>query len=127
MPISTMLVIVRLRSLLLSSMLLASHSCPMISALPRLRLKPCLAVAQNVQLSAQPTCEEMHRVPLGVSGMKTISTQLSGATRTSHLMVPSTDSCTATISGGVTDASASSRARRSLLRLVIAANRAMRC
>ena len=48
---------------------LACHSCPMISAVVRLRLKPCLPVEQNAQSSAHPACEEMHSVPRSSSGM----------------------------------------------------------
>ena len=51
----------------------ASHTWPTISAVLKLRLKPCCAVAQKEQSSAQPTCEEMHSVPRSGSGMNTIS------------------------------------------------------
>ena len=48
---------------------LTTHSWPMISAVNRLRLKPCRAVEQKLQLSAQPTCEDMHSVARSGSGM----------------------------------------------------------
>ena len=63
----------------------------MISPVVRLRLKPCLPVEQNRQLTAQPACVEMHSVPRWVSGMNTVSTALPCPTSSSHLRVPSVD------------------------------------
>ena len=67
----------------------ASHSWPTISAVVRLRLKPCWPVEQNAQSTAQPACAEMHSVPRSVSGMNTVSTALPSPTSSSHLRVPS--------------------------------------
>jgi hypothetical protein len=77
------------------SNLFASHSWPMISAALRLRLKPCLPVEQKAQSSAQPACEDTHRVPRLVSGMNTVSTALALPTSSSHLRVPSAETCRA--------------------------------
>ena len=99
MPMKTTLVILRLRLGSASSALVATHIWEMISQFSRLRLKPCLPVAQKLQSSAQPTCEEMHRVPRSFSGMKTVSTKLCRSTSSSHLMVPSADFCSATMRG----------------------------
>jgi len=44
---------------------------------------------QNVQLSMQPTCEEMHNVPLPDSGIYTVSTALPPRSLKSHLTQPS--------------------------------------
>ena len=64
----------------------------MISAVDKLRLKPCRPVEQNVHSKAQPTCDEIHKVPRSVSGMNTVSTPLPVPTSSSHLRVPSLDS-----------------------------------
>ena len=69
MPMNTMLVMMRLSPTCQPSSRFASHTWPTISAVVRLRLKPCCAVEQNEQSSAQPTCEEMHSVPRSSSGM----------------------------------------------------------
>src|SRR6185437_1761857 len=101
---------------------LASQTCPTISAVVRLRLKPCCAVEQNEQSSAQPTCEEMQRVPRSGSGMKTISNACEASARNTHLRVPSADCCAVTICGVSMHARSLSRARKSLARSVIASN-----
>src|SRR5687767_8952917 len=75
------------------SSLFASHTCPTISAVVRLRLNPCWAVEQKLQSSMQPTCEEMHSVPLSGSGMYTISNACDASARNIHLRVPSADLC----------------------------------
>ena len=70
MPISTTLVIDALvRPACQPSSRSRATPGPTISAAVRLRLKPCCAVEQNEQSSAQPTCEEMHSVPRSSSGM----------------------------------------------------------
>ena len=76
-----------------ASCVLASHTWPTISAVLKLRLKPCCAVEQNEQSSAQPTCEEMHSVPRSGSGMNTISKAWVSSARSSHLTVPSAERC----------------------------------
>ena len=63
----------------------------MISAVDRLRLKPCVAVEQNWQFSAQPTCEDTHSVPRPLSGMNTASMALPRSMPSSHLWVPSVE------------------------------------
>ena len=73
--------------------LLAHQSWPIISAAVRLRLKPCRPVEQKVHSNAQPTWEEIHKVPRSASGMKTVSTPLPVPTSSNHLRVPSVDSC----------------------------------
>src|SRR4029077_18565136 len=100
----------------------ASHTCPTISAVLRLRLKPCWAVAQNEQSSAQPTCEEMHSVPRSGSGMNTISNAWAASARSSHLRVRSPERCCERMSGARTSACAATRAREYFARSVIAAN-----
>src|SRR5260221_6105058 len=64
---------------------LESHNWPTISAVLRLRLKPCLPVEQNAQSSTQPAWLEMHSVPRLVSGMNTASTAFASSTLRSHL------------------------------------------
>ncbi|MNW11504.1 hypothetical protein D3C71_2089800 [compost metagenome] len=69
MPIITTLVRRRCLCGILPRWRAATHTWPMISAVERLRLKPWVAVEQNVQFSAQPTCEDTHSVPRFLSGM----------------------------------------------------------
>src|SRR3569833_2567391 len=71
----------------------------MISAVLRLRLKPCCAVEQKLQFKVQPTCDDTHKVPRSSSGMNTVSTLLPPSTLMSHLRVPSRDACSITTSG----------------------------
>ena len=79
MPIITTLVIARRPSAALMrppARCWATHTWPMISALVRLRWKPCLPVEQKLQSSEQPTWDETHRVrrvPLS-AGISTVST-----------------------------------------------------
>ena len=47
----------------------ATMSWPTISPAVRLRTSFCVPVWQNVQVSVQPTWEEMHSVPRSDSGM----------------------------------------------------------
>ncbi len=67
----------------------------MISAVVRLRLKPWVAVEQNVQFRPQPTCEDTHSVPRVLSGMYTVSMAFLPSTpiASSHLWVPSARAC----------------------------------
>src|SRR6056297_3304924 len=102
-----------------SSSRCASQTWPMISAAVRLRLKPCLAVAQKAQSSAQPTCDEMHRVPRSGSGMNTVSTACPPPAAVSHFTVPSADWCREMTRGSDTDAASPSAERRDLARSVI--------
>src|SRR6185312_2020503 len=126
MPIRTTLVTIRSRAASCAkepeSSRLASQTWPTISAVVRLRLKPCCAVEQNEQSSAQPTCEEMQSVPRSVSGMKTISKACDASARSSHLRVPSADCCAVTICGVAMQARSASRVRKSLARSVIRSN-----
>ena len=69
MPIITTLVSRRCWCGTLPSARAATQTWPMISAVDRLRLNPCVAVEQNVQFSAQPTCDDTQRVPRPLSGM----------------------------------------------------------
>src|SRR5262245_54124083 len=120
MPISTMLVMMRSPPTFQPSSRLASHTWPTISAAVRLRLKPCCAVEQNEQSSTQPTREEMHSVPRSSSAMNTISKPWSLPPVSSRLRVPSEATWPLTISGSLTSARSSSRARKSLARSVMA-------
>ena len=63
----------------------ANHTCPIISPVDKLRLKPCFAVEQNEQFNAHPTWEETQRVPRFASGMYTVSMQLPQSSFKSHL------------------------------------------
>src|SRR6056297_687297 len=85
-----------------------------MSAAERLRLKPCLPVAQNAQSMAQPTWLEMHRVPRAGSGMKTVSMAWPPSIDSIHLRVPSPASCRERISGVRISAISARRARSAL-------------
>jgi hypothetical protein len=122
MPMNTTLVISRSPPGRKPSSRFASHTWPTISAVLRLRLKPCAPVEQNEQSSAQPTCEEMHSVPRPGSGMNTISIACEASARSSHLRVPSLERCAVTISGRRTSACSVNSARNDLARSLIAAN-----
>ena len=74
----------------------------MISAVDRLRLKPCVAVEQNWQLRPQPTCEDTHSVPRVGSGMYTASMALPPSMPSSHLCVPSAAPLSNMVFGGPT-------------------------
>ena len=69
MPIITTLVRRRFCAGTLPKWRAVTQTWPMISAVVRLRLKPCVAVEQNVQLRPQPTCDDTHSVPRLLSGM----------------------------------------------------------
>ena len=64
----------------------------MISAVERFLEKPCFPVAQKLQSTAQPTCEETHNVALLASGIRTISTKSPFPTFKTHFRVPSFES-----------------------------------
>ena len=72
----------------------------MISAVERLRLKPCRPVEQNWQAIVQPAWVETHSVPRFASGMNTVSTALPSPTSSSHLRVPSAAMVSRVIGGG---------------------------
>ncbi len=85
-----------------------------------------MPVWQNVQLSVQPTWLEMHSVPRSASGMYTHSTSCgrpstSPGRRISHLRVPSTETCSAAISGRASVKRCASAKRSSFDKVVIAA------
>ena len=119
MPIITTLVSLRCWCGTLPRWRAAIHTWPMISAVDRLRLKPWVAVEQNVQLSAQPTCEDTHSVPRPLSGMYTVSMAFFGSMPSSHLWVPSVDSLSKISCGACTTACSSSLARSALPRSVM--------
>ncbi len=91
----------------------------MISAVLRLRLKPCLPVEQNLQSRAQPACDDTHNVPRLVSGMNTVSTALRLPTSISHLRVPSAAVTSETTGGASITALAPSFSRSGLARSLI--------
>ncbi len=102
----------------------AIHTWPMISAVVRLRLKPWVAVEQNVQFRPQPTCEDTHSVPRVLSGMYTVSMAFLPSTpiASSHLWVPSAEGLSKMMFGTRTSACSCSLARRTLPRSVISSN-----
>ena len=69
----------------------ATQTCPIISAKFRFLENPCLPVAQKLQSTAQPTCEETHKVALFFSGINTISIRSLSPTLITHFLVPSFD------------------------------------
>src|SRR5690554_7295959 len=97
----------------------AIHTWPIISALVRSLLNPCLPVEQKLQSKAQPAWEETHKVPRLPCGIYTVSTQLPEATRTTHLRVPSLEISSLTISGPRISAQSLSFSCNALLTLVI--------
>ena len=119
MPIITTLEITRSFFGVTPMALLAHHSWPMISDVLRLRLKPWRPVEQNVHSSAQPTCEEMHKVPRSASGINTVSTPLPVPTSSSHLRVPSSDFCDTIKSGTPMQACSLSLARNDFAKSVM--------
>src|SRR3990167_4186394 len=89
-PIMTTLEITRsLRFKYLLKKCSANQSCETISPAVRLRLNPWCPVEQNLQATAHPAWDEIHKVPLSSSGIKTASTALPPSTSNSHLIVPS--------------------------------------
>ena len=119
MPIMTTLEITRSFFGVTPIALFAHHNCPMISAAVRLRLKPWRPVEQKVHSNAQPTCEEIHNVPRSASGINTVSTPLPVPTSSSHLRVPSVDSCAIISLGTSTLACSLSFRRRDFAKSVI--------
>ena len=95
MPIMTTLVILFSKP----KRFCATITWPIISAVVKLRLKPCWAVEQKVHAKAQPICDETHKVPRPSSGMNTVSIRLPQLVCTTHLRVPSLAICSNTISG----------------------------
>src|SRR5271169_4644561 len=124
MPIITTLVTGQLPSASLPTSRFAHHNCPMISAVERLRLKPCLPVEQKAQSSVQPAWVEMHSVALSVSGMNTVSTALPVPTSSSHLRVPSSDNSPRITVGACTQAVSLSLPRSDSARSLIASKSA---
>src|SRR5699024_2071917 len=100
----------------------AIHTWPIISALVRSLLNPCLPVEQKLQSKAQPAWEETHKVPRLPCGIYTVSTQLPEATRTTHLRVPSLEISSLTTSGPRISAQAASFSCKALLMLLISEN-----
>ena len=91
----------------------------MISAVVKLPLKPCLPVAQKLQSSMQPTCEDTHSVLRPRSGISTLSTQSPPPVRTTHLQVPSAERRRSTTSGTCKDAVSPSQVRKLLAKSVM--------
>ncbi|MDT4868711.1 hypothetical protein FQZ97_1036930 [compost metagenome] len=121
MPIITTLVMARsIFAGTLPKDLLAIHTWPITSAALRSLLNPCLPVEQKLQSSAQPACDETHRVPREPCGMYTVSTQLPDATRTTHSRVPSVEISSLTTSGPRISALALSFSRKALPTLLMA-------
>ena len=77
----------------------ASITWPTISAGSRLRTSCIVPVAQNRQLSVQPTWLDTQRVPRSASGMNTISKSWQSWVFRSHLRVPSDDTWASTTPG----------------------------
>ena len=119
MPIITTLVSLRCWCGTLPRWRAATQTWPMISAVDRLRLKPWVAVEQNWQFSAQPTCEDTHSVPRPLSGMNTASIAFFGSMPSSHLWVPSVEGLSKMTIGARTSACCSSLARSALPRSVM--------
>ena len=119
MPIITTLVSLRCWCGTLPRWRAATQTWPMISAVDRLRLKPWVAVEQNWQFRAQPTCEDTHRVPRPLSGMYTASIAFLASMPSSHLWVPSVEGLSKMTIGACTFACVSSLARSTLPRSVM--------
>ncbi len=120
MPMNTTLVTGGLSSGSQPSCWLASHTWPTMSAADRLRLKPCLPVAQKAQSIAQPTWLEMHSVRRAGSGMNTVSMAWPPSMESIHLRVPSAASCSERIVGGRISAISASRVRKAFEMSVMA-------
>ena len=119
MPIMTTLLTMRSPLGACPSALFANHNWPMISATDRLRLKPWRPVEQKVQAKAQPTCEEIHKVPRSSSGINTVSTALPLPVSINHLTVPSSERNSSRICGAVMVARCERFSRSDLARSVI--------
>ncbi len=105
----------------------AHQSCPTISAVVRLRLKPWRPVEQNRQFTAQPAWVEMHSVPRSSSGMNTVSIALPAPTSSSHLRVPSDEVESRSTLGATISACSASFDRNDFARSVIASNSPAPC
>ncbi len=101
----------------------ARYTWSTISPAVRLRVRPSLAVAQNWQSTAQPTCDEMHCVVLSPSGMSTLSIDLPSPVTMRSLRVPSREVCTSATSSVPMRARAARRSRTAGPRSVICSNR----
>jgi hypothetical protein len=103
MPIMTMLVSMRPSGLdgHSPSASRASITWPTISPASKLRTSFIVPVWQKRQLSVHPTWLDTHKVPRSASGMKTISKSWPSWVRSSHLRVPSDETCASTTSGRV--------------------------
>ena len=99
----------------------------MISATLRLRLKPCCAVEQKLQSSAQPTCEETQIVLREPSGICTVSMCWPSASSSTHFTVPSRAGWATTMRGTDTSARAASSTRRALGTSVMASKSVTPC
>ncbi len=84
----------------------ATMSCATISRAERLRTSLCVPVWQKLQVSVQPTWLEMQSVPRSLSGNidafdlgALVVCERSGAKRSSHLRVPSCETCSVTTCG----------------------------
>ena len=100
----------------------ASIAWPTISPAVRLRTQGWVPVWQNEQFSVQPTCEETQSAPRSSSGMNTVSASLPSPKPTSHLRVPSDETCALDTPGReIVKRSASSR-RSGFASVVIASN-----
>ncbi len=64
-----------------------------------MRTSCIVPVWQKVQFNVQPTWLDTHRVPRSASGMNTISKSWPSWVLSSHLRVPSVDTCASTTSG----------------------------
>ena len=100
----------------------ASITWPTISPGVRLRTSRIVPVWQKVQLSVQPTWLDTHKVPRSASGMNTISKSWPSAERSSHLRVPSVDTCASTVSGRPTTKRSASQGCCALAMSVMAEN-----
>ena len=79
-----------------------SRTCPAISNISRLRVKPIAPVAQKAHCSAQPACEEMQSVRREPSGIATVSMNSPSSRRNRNFSVPSLEVClAASVSRGI--------------------------
>ena len=112
MPMKTMLVGRR------PATAVACATCSTISPADRWREKPRVAVAQNWQSSAQPTCDEIHSVSMSrsslLSGISTDSMARPSKVRKRNLRVPSCACWCSSMLNGRSGASASSRSTQIL-------------
>ena len=97
--ITTFVICLELGSLGKPKELAATQTCPIISSKSKFLEKPCFPVAQKLQSTAHPTCDETHKVALFYSGMRTISIKSFSPTLMTHFLVPSFDDFSYKISG----------------------------